>query len=81
MFSLHCSPFSVSVESILGLISQKLSCEFSEVTEGLVGIESQMMELESCLAFWLEDEVRFIGIWGMGGMGKMPLVNMPLVNI
>ena len=76
MFSLHCSPFSVAVKSILGLISQKLSCEFSEVTEGLVGIESQMLELESCLAFWLEDEVRFIGIWAMGGMGKTTLAKV-----
>ena len=76
MFSLHCSPFSVAVKSILGLISQKLSCEFSEVTKGLVGIESQMLELESCLAFWLEDEVRFIGIWAMGGMGKTTLAEV-----
>ncbi|KAL4602270.1 hypothetical protein ACB092_10G040900 [Castanea dentata] len=70
------SPLSVAVKSILGLISQKLSREFSEVTEGLVGIESPMLELESCLAFWLKDEVRFIGIWAMGGMGKTTLAKV-----
>ena len=35
-----------------------------------------MLELESCLAFWLEDEVRFIGIWAMGGMGKTTLAEV-----
>ncbi|XP_075641491.1 disease resistance protein Roq1-like [Castanea sativa] len=70
------SPLSVAVKSILGLMSQKLSREFSEVTEGLVGIESPMLELESCLAFWLKDEVRFIGIWAMGGMGKTTLAKV-----
>ena len=76
MFSHHCSPLSTDVESITGLISRKLSREFSEVTEGLVGIESPMLELKSCLAFWLKDEVRFIGIWAMGGMGKTTLAEV-----
>lgn len=57
------SPLSTAVESIAGQISQKLSCEFSEITEGLVGIESPVLELKSCLALWLKDEVLFIGIW------------------
>ena len=60
----------------MGLISHKSSCEFSEVTEGLVGINSQLVELESCLALWLNNEVRFIGIWAMGGMGKSTLASV-----
>nr|POE64002.1 hypothetical protein CFP56_02035 [Quercus suber] len=42
------SPLSTAVESIAGLISRKLSREFSEVIEGLVGIESPMLELNFC---------------------------------
>uniref|UniRef100_A0A2N9FW56 TIR domain-containing protein n=1 Tax=Fagus sylvatica TaxID=28930 RepID=A0A2N9FW56_FAGSY len=55
------------IQSIVGLISRNLSYEFSEVIEGFVGIESRVVELESCLAIGLND-VRFIGIWAMGGM-------------
>ena len=58
------------------LVSHKLSFEFSEVTEGLVGIHSQVVKLESYLALWLNDEVRFIGIWAMGGMGKSTLASV-----
>ena len=76
MFSLHCSPLSTAVESIAGQISQELSCEFSEITEGLVGMESPVLELRSCLALWLKDEVLFIGIWAMGGMGKTTLAEI-----
>ena len=76
LFSLHCSPLSRDVKSIVGLISRKLSGEFSDAIEGYVGIESPMLELVSYLAFWLEDEVRFIGIWAMGGMGKTTLAKV-----
>uniref|UniRef100_A0A2N9H7D3 TIR domain-containing protein n=1 Tax=Fagus sylvatica TaxID=28930 RepID=A0A2N9H7D3_FAGSY len=61
-------PLSQVIQSIVGQISRNLSYEFSEYTEGLVGINSRVAELESCLAVGLND-VRFIGIWAMGGMG------------
>ncbi|XP_030949543.1 TMV resistance protein N-like isoform X2 [Quercus lobata] len=70
------SPLSKVVESIVRLISHKLSFEFSEITEGLFGIDSQLVGLESCLALWLKDDVRFIGIWAMGGMGKSTLAGV-----
>uniref|UniRef100_A0A2N9HSQ1 TIR domain-containing protein n=1 Tax=Fagus sylvatica TaxID=28930 RepID=A0A2N9HSQ1_FAGSY len=63
------------IQSIVGLISRNLSYEFSEYTEGLVGINSRVAELESCLAVGLND-VRFIGIWAMGGMGKTTLARV-----
>ena len=76
MFSLYCSPLSEAVKSIVRLISHKSSFEFSEVIEGLVGIDSRLVELESCLALWLKDDVCSIGIWAMGGMGKSTLANV-----
>ncbi|KAM4085496.1 hypothetical protein ACJW30_10G032400 [Castanea mollissima] len=75
-YHVNNSPLSEVVQSIVGLISHKSSCEFSEVTEGLVGINSQVVELESYLALWLDNEVRFIGIWAMGGMGKSTLASV-----
>ncbi|GMY19111.1 TMV resistance protein N-like isoform X1 [Fagus crenata] len=45
------------------------SYEFSDIIEGFVGIESRVVELESRLEVGVND-VRFIGIWAMGGMGK-----------
>ena len=58
------------------LISCNSSCTFSEVTESLVGIDSRVGELGSCLALGLDDDVRFIEIWAMGGMGKTTLARV-----
>ena len=75
LFSLHYSYHSEVIQTIVGLISRNLSYEFSEVIEGFLGIDSQVIELESCLAVGLSD-VRFIGIWAMGGMGKTTLARV-----
>ncbi|MED6119001.1 hypothetical protein PIB30_007891 [Stylosanthes scabra] len=57
------------IEEIVKDISQKLSTIFSRESEVLVGIDDSfrsiesLLEIESC-------QVRIIGIWGMGGIGK-----------
>ena len=73
MISLYCRLYSQVIKSIVRLIWHSLNNDaFSEVTKGLVGIDSHVMELESCLDVGSND-VRFIGIWAMGGMGKTTL--------
>ena len=55
-------------------ISRTVRYKFSELTKkDLVGIYHQAMELESLLALDQFDDVQFIGVWAMGGMGKTTL--------
>ena len=56
----------------MGELWQKLSYEFLEDIEDLIGIESRVKELESCLTIGSND-VRIIWVWGMGGIGKTTL--------
>ena len=76
IFSLHCRPLSQVIRSIVRVISHKLNDDtFSNIDEGLIGLDSRVLELESCLDVGSND-VRFIGIWAMGGMGKTTLARV-----
>ena len=72
----NCRPESQDIQEIVGCISLNLKYDaFPYITKDLVGIYSPVVELESCLAVGSND-VRFIGIWAMGGMGKTTLARV-----
>ena len=73
---LNCRPESQDIQEIVGCISLNLKYDaFPYITKDLVGIYSPVVELESCLVVGSND-VRFIGIWAMGGMGKTTLARV-----
>ena len=73
---LYCRRESQDIQEIVGWISLNLKYDaFPYITKDLVGIYSQVVELESCLALE-SNNVRFIGIWAMGGMRKMTLARV-----
>ncbi|XP_050245473.1 TMV resistance protein N-like [Quercus robur] len=64
------------INDIMGWISLHLKYDaIPYITRDLVGIYSRMVELESFLAIG-SNNVRFIGVWAMGGMGKTTLARV-----
>ena len=72
----RCRYEAEDIKDIVGCISLRLKYDaLPYITRDLVGIYSRMVELESFLAIGSND-VCFIGIWAMGGMGKTTLARV-----
>ncbi|XP_042961209.1 uncharacterized protein LOC122295976 isoform X3 [Carya illinoinensis] len=61
------------IEEIVEEIHAKLNSTFLTVSKKLVGIDSRLEELMNLYLNIRPDDVRFLGIWGMGGIGKTTL--------
>ncbi|XLS46719.1 hypothetical protein HN51_021077 [Arachis hypogaea] len=57
------------IERIVDHIQKLLIPKLPSWVGNLVGVESRMKKLNSLIGMQLDD-IRFIGIWGMGGIGK-----------
>ncbi|XP_048231270.1 disease resistance protein RPV1-like [Ricinus communis] len=74
--SWNTKPESKLIEEIVNHVWEKLNQAFSydHCDDGLVGINSRIKDIEQMLCLESKD-VRILGIWGMGGIGKTTLAS------
>ncbi|KAK2975537.1 hypothetical protein RJ640_024415 [Escallonia rubra] len=75
-----CRHESKVIQELVMDVFSKLDHPVANLQEDLVGIESHVDEVKSLLELGADD-VRFIGIWGMGGIGKTTLASALFDNI
>ena len=71
-----CRSESLVIEQIVGKIYGQLNSIYANVYEDCVGLKSRVEEINSSYLGIGSEDVRFIGIWGMGGMGKTTLARV-----
>ena len=67
------------IKEIVKDILNKLIITHSSDNENLVGMDARIQEMEMLLSLE-SDDVRMVGIWGMGGIGKQPLSKLFIVD-
>ncbi|KAK7316584.1 hypothetical protein RJT34_00159 [Clitoria ternatea] len=68
------------IKDIVADVIEKLKPKYPTELKGLVGIEENYAMVESMLEIE-SSEVRMVGIWGMGGIGKTTLATALHVNL
>ncbi|XP_057984749.1 TMV resistance protein N-like [Hevea brasiliensis] len=74
-----CSSYTITrteftlVQDVANNILKCMKYLYLKEVPNLVGLSSRIKQIESLLCVGLDDEVRFVRIWGMGGIDKTTL--------